>query len=942
MAILVGLAHLLAFALRLGFFVCCGAGLGGLIFPRECPSWCHRAVWAGIVCLLGSRVVGTLNLVALVELGAVFVALACCDRLWRSQDVAPDLFLPVAMLLSVGAAISLDTTAPVSALSVWTQPVLIVVACLVFAFAFRSLASDGRRTRAIAGHYIVLFAIATVLCVLPLVSLVFPALRPQGVNDVGRIQLPLVPIQVQPSEFAKALVVLAMAGYIAAHARSITYRSLAGYAPLVIAALVLLGVEVLTQDLGSALITFLIVAGMLLTCNDSQGSPYKLVIGLLAVCAIALMVLVGPVASATFAQRLNDWTSFGGHHLFSIPNYSSATSQQGAIQRVIEGGGLLGTGLGFGGIRLSAGASFERYAYALATDGVIGAVTLELGFLGAAEVLLSFVAIARRCIVASARYRRTSFDANLLSGLSLLLCTQAFIVLGGIMGIIPLTGVTLPLVSVGGSSVISLMLLVGLVGGTLASPASEQVEAEPSRDSYVRLAIWPAAIAMGVCLLRVGVLQDGPRICGWTCRELSFDVVSADGTTLASYVIDKDTVGGNTSIDFPQKTMAAQLLNSDEYGGLVDLSKARVDAMQGPVNGFLNLIAMPQRLDNVTLTLQSQVQASAEEQLANKKGAIVAMDVHTGQVLALASAPTYDANALDKLRTGDGEASGGESDDRSALVSRAVTNAYAPGSTFKIVTMASALENGVAQPSSVYNGNTLDFGYGSVVRNHNGQEFGNITLRQALDYSSNSAFARLGLAVGADRLMSTAQSLGFNASEEARKGIPSLKDSTFAYPTTQYALAWAADGQPDVVSGMESGPKATVVEMCTVAATVAAGGMRPYPYVAESSPVSLAKGCTVGPHDAVQSLSSNTSDQLWDMMVESGAAASSAFGVSEQGLEIAGKTGTAEWGQGTRCWYVCATRDVAVACCIEGGPQDLGGALAQAPAVAVLKSASSL
>ena len=125
--------------------------------------------------------------------------------------------------------------------------------------------------------------------------------------------------------------------------------------------------------------------------------------------------------------------------------------------------------------------------------------------------------------------------------------------------------------------------------------------------------------------------------------------------------------------------------------------------------------------------------------------------------------------------------------------------------------------------------------------------------------------------------------------------------------------------------------------MCSVAATVANDGGQHEPYVVRSGPLPF-----VGPQGARQSLSTEHAGQLWLMMINSS-------GVSDSdkvsiGKDIIGKTGTAERNniktqEETRCWYICATRDVAVACCIEGGKNDLGREVAQPRALEVLRTA---
>jgi len=207
-----------------------------------------------------------------------------------------------------------------------------------------------------------------------------------------------------------------------------------------------------------------------------------------------------------------------------------------------------------------------------------------------------------------------------------------------------------------------------------------------------------------------------------------------------------------------------------------------------------------------------------------------------------------------------------------ALAGLAVSAPQPPGSTFKIITTAAALEHGVATPSTSYRRATFATLSGVKLGNASGERCGG-TLTEAFVESCNSVFAPLGAKVGAKRLVESASAFGFGE----RSAIPSAKSSTIA-PANELrdalAVGAAAIGQDRDL--------ATPLQMATVAATIAAGGRRARPRIA-----------TIDPVVRHRAISAKTARQIRSMMigvVRSGTGTAAAL----PGTEVAGKTGTAE------------------------------------------------
>jgi peptidoglycan glycosyltransferase len=321
----------------------------------------------------------------------------------------------------------------------------------------------------------------------------------------------------------------------------------------------------------------------------------------------------------------------------------------------------------------------------------------------------------------------------------------------------------------------------------------------------------------------------------------------------------------------------------------------------------------------LVLTLDRATQVAAEEALGGRKGAVVALDPRTGAVLAMTTFPRYNPNSLSSHNP---EAIRRNwerliNDEDGPLLNRAAGALYPPGSTFKVVTAAAALENGVTMSEALPSPTVLDVPQTSAdIRNFGGSSCGGgqLTLPEALEISCNTTFAGLGIRLGSQKLAAEAEKFGFN--EPSPYQLPA---ATSVIPERQDvpATAQSAIGQRDV--------RVSPLQMATVAATIANGGRRMAPFVAQE--VVSGKGRVVKRfegEDFGQVIPERVAGDLRDMMlrvVESGT------GVAAQipNLQVAGKTGTAQHarGQAPHAWFIGFTsagdRSIAVAVVVERG-----------------------
>jgi penicillin-binding protein A len=288
----------------------------------------------------------------------------------------------------------------------------------------------------------------------------------------------------------------------------------------------------------------------------------------------------------------------------------------------------------------------------------------------------------------------------------------------------------------------------------------------------------------------------------------------------------------------------------------------------------------------VQTTIVPKIQQAAADALGNQKGAVVALDPKNGAVLAMVTSPTYDPN---DIASHDIEAAGKAygrlaSNSQHPMANRAAREIYPPGSTFKLVTAAAALADGKNPDSMVESPDRLRLP-GTRVYLSNSTNCGGskITITRALEVSCNTAFANLGLDVGASKLREQAERFGFDRRHLADLGGVA---SQFPDKLNEAQLALSSIGQYDVA--------ASPLQMAMVSAAIANDGVLMDPYVVSS--VRSADLKPIETHKATELSTAMTPDnarELQQMMLQ----------VVDQGtgrnaqipdVEVGGKTGTAQ------------------------------------------------
>lgn len=331
----------------------------------------------------------------------------------------------------------------------------------------------------------------------------------------------------------------------------------------------------------------------------------------------------------------------------------------------------------------------------------------------------------------------------------------------------------------------------------------------------------------------------------------------------------------------------------------------------------------------VTLTLNAAAQAAAYNGLGSRVGSVTAIDPSTGEILALATSPSYNPNSLatHDLQANQRAYEKLNADPNKPLLNRPLVSDPPPGSVFKLVTTAAALESGQYTASSILPGPAAYKlpGTNTSLRTWQGAPCGpggKTTLANALAVSCNSAYAYLGVQLGQDALKAQAEKFGFNRSFT----VP-MRAAKSQYPDglDPAQTAMSAIGQFDVT--------ATTLQMAMVGAAIGNQGVTMNPYlVKEIRGTELQILQRAAPSEFATALSPENARAEMGMMVgvvENGTGSNARI----SGVQVGGKTGTAETGEGRPAvaWFVAvAPADaprVAVAVSIEnaGGQAEVSG-----------------
>ena len=609
---------------------------------------------------------------------------------------------------------------------------------------------------------------------------------------------------IEPVEFIKILLVLFVASYLAERQGTLgdakaALPRLADFGPLAGVYAFCLGLFLLVRDLGPAVLLFGVFLALLYL--TTRRIVYPLV-------GTALLLLAACAGYALhfgfFATRVVMWL-----HPWDNADRNGAQLAQGLWGMAT--GGLWGSGLGLGR---------PEFVPRAGSDSIFATYGEQTGLIGALVLLAVYALLIARGLHI-ARRAVTEFDRLLAAGLTLLLGFQAMIILGGVSGLTPLTGITLPFVSFGASSLVASFFAVGLLlhlsGRTLPSAAVDRATPEWSRTARALAVGCAAYLLLGVGVLRLfdvqGIHDEGiatrllrtpdrdtvpggplpahinPRLLAYAAAIPRGTIKDRNGQVLARGPVSDDEPGQTALLCpdgrprvYPGGAACAQTVWAIERPASAGNALGQNDRLRGFAS-YPDLLG-PYRTQNlpfhhtprgqdVTLTIDRDLQQAATDALhtyaakvkdrhtgrPQNRGAAVLLNVATGEVLALASLPTFDPAAL---TAEDWDAL--QKQPAGPAFNRALSGLYPPGSSFKIVTATAGLAYGLG--NTVVTCNHTDT---NVVWHFGGQNYsrrrvtdeegfvphGATDMAKALRVSCNVYFAHLGIDLGPQALDQT-------------------------------------------------------------------------------------------------------------------------------------------------------------------------------------------
>ncbi|PBC61269.1 penicillin-binding protein [Streptomyces sp. Tue6028] len=412
---------------------------------------------------------------------------------------------------------------------------------------------------------------------------------------------------------------------------------------------------------------------------------------------------------------------------------------------------------------------------------------------------------------------------------------------------------------------------------------------------------------------RGDILVDGRTVTGSadTGEQLRFERTYTDGPLYA-----------------PVTGFASQLYGTTFLENAGDEILSGTDPMLAPLPLWNDVTRTQNPGGKIVTTLNSAAQRAAYDGLAGRRGAVAAVEPATGKILALVSTPSYDPAELSGTGPSATRAWNRLNDAPSKpMLNRAIRQTYPPGSTFKVVTAAAALDAGVVRDLDARTESPDPYRLPGTTTSLTNEVDGceNASVRYAFEWSCNSVFAKLGVDIGLGDMTRAATDFGFN---DRKLKIPfSVSPSNFDLTLDRAQLALSSIGQFDT--------RATPLQMAMISSAVAGGGSVKAPYLVERTTTQGGRTvATTGQRTLHQAMSPATAQQMRELMtdvVREGTGRNAAI----PGATVGGKTGTAQHGIGNSgvpyAWFISWAQAegslepaVAVAVVVEDAAADRG------------------
>lgn len=487
-----------------------------------------------------------------------------------------------------------------------------------------------------------------------------------GTNPNGagpRLWLGCCGFYLQPSEPLKLLLVVYLAAYLADNL-PIQNRFFPLFVPTIFLTGIALLLLVVQRDLGTACI-FIILYSVILFVATGKKRILIVTAGLLILAGLVGYFFIG-IVQARIDSWINPWNDPSGHSYQIVQSLLA-----------VANGGIIGRGPGLGSPGLVPVAQ---------SDFIFSAIAEETGLAGAMALFAIFGLIFARGLLASLR-AIDRFHRLLAAGLTAYIGIQSLLIVGGNLRIMPLTGVTLPFVSYGGSSLltsfiaISLLLIIGNRSDNEPPPLTTPAQ-------YYLLAGF-----LGIGLISATLADtwwSSIRAAGLLSRTDNPRLALTDRYVLRGSLLDRNnqpidiTLGQSGSYQryYLYPNLASLTGYTQATYGQAGLEATLDDYLRGLRGNPASLIwwdhllygTPPPGLD-VRLSIDLDLQKFADQQLGDNKGAVVLLNAQTGEILVMASHPTYDPNKLGEV------GSKLAIDPNTPLVNRAAQGMYPPGTS---------------------------------------------------------------------------------------------------------------------------------------------------------------------------------------------------------------------------------------------------------------------
>jgi len=569
----------------------------------------------------------------------------------------------------------------------------------------------------------------------------------------------------------------------------------------------------------------------------------------------------------------------------------------------------IGTG-GWLGMGLNEGSPYQIPV--VEEDFIFSAIAEELG--GLVAICVIFICLGCLLLILNiALQMHSNFYRYMALGLACEYGIQVFLTIAGAIKMIPSTGITLPFVSYGGSSLLSSLAMYGIIQGLYISEADEirgkeeeKVSPLKNRELYLILYLFIGMFAMMPCYLAYFLIGESREIIDnpYNLRQEKFSqkvirgtILTGDGEIIAKTETEED---GTENRIYPFHELFSHVVGYSQSGkdGLekvynFQLLRSDVPFYEKIINGFQG------RKDDgnqLVTTLNYKLQKAASDALDGKKGAVVVIEPSTGKILAMVSKPDYDPNQIEEIWNSLSKDS--ESKEQSYLLNRATQGLYPPGSTFKILTALEYLREYPDQIASFSYDCDGSYEYEEFsIHCYHKNAHGTISFETAFAKSCNGAFASIGTQLSKSRFTSLCEDFLYN------RDLP----LALSYVSSQFELSDSSSIWDVLQTSIGQGAvEVTPLHQAMIVATIANDGVMMKPYLVDSI-TDAHKGLVkkYKPQSYLSPMSAEEAEKLTEWMVNC-VTDGTGHNAGSDDYSVAGKTGTAEWSTSKEAhsWFV--------------------------------------